>query len=202
MMSKELPYFKFIATEWLTKDIAYESYEMQGMFIKLCAEYWNMGCMMTLKQAEKRISIDVLTLFDSFIVKQDENIKIKFLDEQWQELMKDHLRNVKSGKKGAKSRWDNSTANSTPIDTANSTPVAYRKDKIRKEEVYRVISHLSISLKEHNKLLEYWKDEQVQEIYDSIANHAANKKYKSLYLTAKNWLKRQYPMGKRLSPLN
>ena len=76
------------------------------------------------------------------------------------------------------------------------------KNKENKKNTYKTIDHLSINLTDHKKLLEYWKEEQVDEIYESIANHAGNKKYKSLYLTAKNWLKRQYPTGKRLSPLN
>ena len=40
-MSKELPFFKFNSTQWLTGNISYETFHIQGVFIKLCAEYWN-----------------------------------------------------------------------------------------------------------------------------------------------------------------
>ena len=48
-MAKNFPYFKFIATEWLTGDIVYEDFECQGLFINICALYW---------QRDGKLSID------------------------------------------------------------------------------------------------------------------------------------------------
>lgn len=59
--------------------------------------------------------------------------------------------------------------------------------------VYRSFGHLSISLDEFNKLFQIYSKEKIDCILDEIENNANNKKYKSLYLTAKTWLKRNEP---------
>jgi hypothetical protein len=60
----------------------------------------------------------------------------------------------------------------------------------KNEKTYRSFAHLSMSLTEFDKLeLEYTK-QQIDEVIDAIQNYANNKKYKSLYLTAKNWLQK------------
>lgn len=61
---------------------------------------------------------------------------------------------------------------------------------------YRKFKHLEISEQQVHKLEEHWSREQIDEILDRIENFAKNKKYSDLYLTAKNWLKKEYPIIK------
>jgi len=57
-------------------------------------------------------------------------------------------------------------------------------------QVYRAFAHLSLSIEGFNKLRIEYSAEQINNVLDSIENFKSNKNYSSLYLTAKNWLKR------------
>ena len=97
---------------------------------------------------------------------------------------KQHEQRIAAGKKSAQVRKQNST---TVNDRSVSSTV---RGSVSDKDIYRSFAHLSMSLTEFNKLeIEYTK-QQIDEIIDSIQNFANNKKYKSLYLTAKNWLKK------------
>lgn len=60
-----------------------------------------------------------------------------------------------------------------------------------KDDVYMQAWHLSITHEEFSKLeKEYW-GEKADEVVQGILNYRKNTKYKSLYLTALTWLKRE-----------
>lgn len=58
------------------------------------------------------------------------------------------------------------------------------------EKVYRRFAHLHINFDDYEKLVNEYDKQQVNDILDQIENYKGNTKYKNLYLTAKNWLKR------------
>ena len=97
---------------------------------------------------------------------------------------------------GVYNTWGNNNKDS------KKTAKRQQKDKLNKDNkdnnnIYRGFAHLAITINEHNKLIDsgYTKD-QIDDIYDRIENFKDNKKYTSLYLTTKTWL-RKVPKIKR-----
>jgi hypothetical protein len=102
-------------------------------------------------------------------------------------------RNRNNGSKGGRPK--------KPTET-QETQVVFEKPKKadnkndndnNKENIYRAFKHLSISVDEFNKLCIDYTKQQVDDILDQIENYSQNKKFSSLYLTAKNWLNRNQP---------
>lgn len=67
-----------------------------------------------------------------------------------------------------------------------------REEREEGKEVYREFGKLSMTKDEFHKLVEDgYTPSQVDTIIDQIENYPKNTKYKSLYLTAKTWLKKE-----------
>lgn len=106
-MSKELPFFKFNATEWITGNISYESFELQGAFISVCAEYWNRNNQMTIEEAKLRLRnaemVDLL-ISKGYLKTKKNNLVIRFLDLEKEEISAKRLKLSESGRKGGLSK--------------------------------------------------------------------------------------------------
>lgn len=73
-------------------------------------------------------------------------------------------------------------------DTDNTQSIV--EYSIEKEtKIYRSFAHLKLSIDDYNKLESIYHREDIELTLDAIENYSGNKKYKSLYLTCKNWLK-------------
>jgi hypothetical protein len=106
-MSKELPFFKFNATEWITGNISYESFELQGAFISVCAEYWNRNNDLTIDEAKLRLRnaeiVDIL-IQKNYLKTKKNKIVISFLDKERKEIESKRLKLSESGRKGGLSK--------------------------------------------------------------------------------------------------
>jgi hypothetical protein len=134
-MSKELPFFKFNATEWITGNISYEPFELQGAFISVCAEYWNRNNNLTIDEAKLRLrhaTIVDLLIEKSYLKTKKNKIVISFLDKEREDIESKRLKLSESGRKGGLSRAKASLKQGSSIkevDKDKEYNIAERKQK-------------------------------------------------------------------------
>jgi hypothetical protein len=138
-MAKGLPYFKFTPSEWLTGDICFEDLEVQGLFINICAWYWQRDGNLKISDIEKRYNKPTAlnSLYDRFLNVENDTIQIVFLDEQL--IDRNHISKTNSfnGSKGGrpKTKEIKPTAfNSLTESKPNENPIRKEEEKKKKRK--------------------------------------------------------------------
>jgi hypothetical protein len=71
----------------------------------------------------------------------------------------------------------------------NKTNIENIEQQSKQREIYRGFAHLILFTDEYFKLIDLgYTQTQINQVLDAIENYKNNKKYTSLYLTAKKWL--------------
>ena len=137
-MAKELPYFQFEPAEYLTKDVSFCSLSAQGLFINICAYYWQRQCDLTRDQFLRRFNF--IEEFDELVKEGvidviDGVIEIKFLDNQFYKLTEFSKEQARKGSLGGRAKKQNKSQNESLIKAEikpdESRTKAIRIDNIR-----------------------------------------------------------------------
>ena len=155
-MPEGLPYFKFYVAEWSNGKIAVEDFQVQGIFINICAYYWTRNGNVKFSELEKKFPKIkrkyCRVLFENEIIKienetkifengakknenetkknKNEKITISFLDEQLTEREKISKQNSANGKLGGRKR-EASALNSLNENEANGKRTESERKAIR-----------------------------------------------------------------------
>jgi hypothetical protein len=145
-MAKELPFYKFHSNEWLTGDITFEPYDIQGVFIHVCATYWSQDCSIALARLKKRLTNvkegQWQCLIDSGYIKVNSkgDVSISFLDEQINELGDQHKKKVEAGRKGGlakgKQRLSSAKATLKHIDIEVDKEIEVEKETLTEFDIF------------------------------------------------------------------
>lgn len=107
-----------------------------------------------------------------------------------------------AGIAGANKRWQNIAKDSKSSNRIKSIANIAVSDSVSVsvKDIYRSFAHLYLTKDEYNKLLIKYSAQQIEVVLNAIENFKGNTKYKSLYLTANNWLLKNEPTTEGISP--
>lgn len=137
-MAKELPYFKFEPAEYLTKDISFCSLSAQGLFINICSYYWQRNCKLTKEQLLKRLNheTELNELIQEGVIDLIENnIFIKFLDNQLNEVEIKSKTNSINGGKGGRPKKNPIETETKPKQNPNESETISETKGIREDKI-------------------------------------------------------------------
>lgn len=201
-MAKNFPYFKFTATEWLTGDIVYESLELQGLFINVCAVYWQRDGKLTIEDLIKRYKNESLInqLIDKYIWSNNGNILIKFLDEQLIEANHISKVNSENGKKGAEAKRNKANAK-RPLNDSQAILSKEEKElnKNNNKNKNKIREYVFLYQSELDKLYSEYLEHEVNWMLDKLNDYKSSvgKTYKSDYGAINNWVKKAFEKEKK-----
>lgn len=142
-MAKDLPYFKFYVSEWISGKITLEKYETQGLFINICALYWQRSGNLTFTEIKRRLSNGKPTAFESLlenglIMVENDILTIKFLDDQMGDRKKLSEINRENGKLGGRPKSETKA-----IGFADKTNIEERRGEEKRGEEIDSTTHLN-----------------------------------------------------------
>lgn len=204
-MAKELPYFKFIVADWLIGDIVYEKFNIQGLFINICAIYWQRNGTLSIEEINKRFKnpTELTELTDRFFSVNNGFISIDFLDEQFIERKKLSLTNSENGLKGGRPKVSKTlqikpNANRTLTETKAKQSNIEKKRK-EKNIKYKKISFENSDLFDKIKFADYfngWSREKLSYYYSSALRYSKEGNvYSEWGLAISNWAKKDEIKG-------
>lgn len=133
---EKLTWFKFTISDWMMGKIMKCPEVTQARFLRLCCLYWNKECVLSLDDAEIEIDEDHIKVLLSkkVIVLSDEKISIKFLDEQWSDVLDtSELRRLAVKKRWEKAKNTNTSVsnNHTSVSISDTSVIQSDTDKSR-----------------------------------------------------------------------
>jgi hypothetical protein len=173
-MSKELPFFKFNATEWITGNISYESFELQGAFISVCAEYWNRNNDLSIDEAKLRLrnaTIVEILIEKNYLKTKKNKIVISFLDKERKEIESKRLKLSESGRKGGLSKAKASLKQGSSIKEVDK-----EEEKDNKKNPATFDSRKRTFANSLAFYLETYGKEMIREFYDYWTEHGEHDK--------------------------
>ena len=200
-MAKNFPYFKFTATEWLTGDIVFESLELQGLFINVCAVYWQRDGKLSIEDLIKRYKNESLInqLIDKYVWSDNGTILIKFLDEQLVEANHISKINSENGKKGAEAKRNKATAK-RPLNDSKAILSKEEKElnKNNNKNKNKIREYVFLTKSELDKLNSEFSEHEVNWMMDKLNDYKASKgvQYKSDYHAINMWVKDAFRKAK------
>lgn len=205
-MAKELPYFKFSVADWLTGDIVYEDFNIQGLFINICAIYWQRNGNLSIEDINKRYKNpkELTELTGRFFSLNNGFISIKFLDEQFEDRKKLSFTNSGNGKKGGiakalKTKDILANANRTLGEFVAKSGNIEKKRK-EKKRIDSKIFFKESEIYDKNRFKECfntWSNDKLLYYYDTVLtwSNEGNKKI-DWVATVRNWALRDEKEGK------
>jgi hypothetical protein len=182
IMAKELPYFKFEPAEYLTKDISFCSISAQGLFINICSYYWQRQCSLTLEQISRRFNYpnELNELIKEGIIDVTENnVKIKFLDIQLDDVSRLSNKNSANGSKGGRPKKNpNETQTKPNLNPTESQTKGIREEEIKEDNMIK--NEIFLRKKNFaNQLADYvgkYSKDMLNEFYLYWTEHGTNDK--------------------------
>jgi hypothetical protein len=184
----------------IKKLIAKHGYLGYGLFWAIVEELYNntnvlpndYECIAFDLRTDANVIKSIVNDFDLFVI--DTNT---FGSLSIERRLNERNEKSKKARESVLKRWNEIKKDTNVLQTYNdSNTIKERKGKEskvnkNKEKIYRSFVHLSITNEEIEKLKIDYDLKTIDSVLDSIENYKDNKKYKSLYLTAKKWLEKE-----------